>query len=62
MITYEELFITILYVVILAIVLYFVYKMIINSKELKYKNLSISKIKKDIEKRLKRNSKKCQKK
>ena len=58
MITYEELFITILYVVVLVIVLYFIYKMITSNKELKYKNLSISKIKKDIEKRLKRNNKK----
>lgn len=52
MITYEELFITILYIVCLYIVLRMIYKVVKENHELRYKNLSISKIGKELKKKI----------
>ena len=52
MITYEELFITLLYFVCLYIVLRMIYKIIKENHQLKHKNLSISKIEKDIKNKI----------
>lgn len=52
MITYEELFITLLYIIVLYIVLKMIYKIIKENHQLRYKNISISKINKELKERI----------
>lgn len=58
MITYEELFKTILLIIVLYIVLKWVYNMIKENHELKFKNISISKIGKELKKKIEKSNKK----
>lgn len=58
MITYEELFITLLYLIALYIVLKWIYKIVKENHQLRYKNISLSKIQKELNKRIKKSNKK----
>ena len=61
MITYEEIAITLIYIIVLYIVLKLIYRAIKENHQLKYKNMSISKLQKEIRKRIEKANKKNKK-